>query len=144
MRASHKKGSGRPGPRAGVGPNRRRLPPRCWLAYFLEACQRAPAAWPVACAVARSSRRDNNSAVRSGDRQTPTPPPRHFRAPHAAAGGAGAALRLSGTGGWHRCARRCGPCRLGCPSGLTAWDERTGQCSSEFRGSCPAPAPAVL
>jgi len=40
------------------------------LAYFLEACQRAPAAWPVACAVARSSRRDNNSAVRSGDRQT--------------------------------------------------------------------------
>ena len=145
MREPPRKGD--PGPRAGagLGSNRRRLPPRCWVTFRRRASP-PPAAWPVA----GSGRRDNNSAVRSGDRQTPTPPAPQdtCRAPHAA-----------------RPSRRAGPRRpvvplYGCQaqlleavralssslgsrlSGLTAWDGRTDG-TGLFRGGA-ALAPAVL
>lgn len=91
-----------------TGPNRRlaAASPRCLLPYFLACQQRGRWAGP--------RRRDNNSAVRSGDRQTPTPPPgapagRRAPARHLSRGAGArrpvvhwcwgaAALRLSGTG----------------------------------------------
>lgn len=138
-----------------TGPNRRlaAASPRCLLPYFLACQQRGRWAGP--------RRRDNNSAVRSGDRQTPTPPPgapagRRAPARHLSRGAGArrpvvhwcwgaAALRLSGTGrgvgdAGNSCARRCGPCRLRpLPGLLTAWDGRA-DVPGLFRGSCPGHA----